>query len=151
MNTKQMREELKAADKHVPRSNADLISAYNDFKGVSLDFEPVNNVVELVKSEPEIEVIEAESVDEVWTYIGAGHQPPQVINFMGRESFTRGVAKNVTDNKVLAELNKNGNKSFVSGRVNPEDIIKQDEAEEKIYQHKLREDALLQSKMKAFR
>jgi hypothetical protein len=136
MNHKQMREELRNAGKHVPRSNKETETAYSKLIGIE---------------EPEVEVYEAESVDEVWTYIGSGHQPPQIINFMGRESFTRGVAKKVTDSKVLAELSKNGNKSFVAGKVDSETLIKQDEDADRLYQQRVREDQVIQNKMKAFR
>jgi hypothetical protein len=138
-----MREELRTAGKHVPRSNKDVEVAYS-----ALNVKPEVDTEEI----PEVvETVEADEFEDTWTYIGAGHEPPSVIKFMGKESFTRGVAKKVQDYSVLTYLNDNNNRCFVKGRVDPDVITEMDEKAEMAYRKQLASDKELQANMKAFR
>lgn len=133
---KVLREELKEVVETVPRSNADMLKLYNEtFPDKAVDVpEEVKTVVE-----GNFEPVE----DEIWTYVGIGHEPPSVIKFMGRVAFTRGVATKVSDPVVLEKLKK-GHKSFVKGEVNAEMIIRQDENEAEKYEQKVRHNQIVQ-------
>lgn len=61
----------------------------------------------------------------VYTYVGAGTEPPVKINFMGKQVFIRGKATTVTNAEVLAKLK--GHPCFVEGEVDQEDLHDQDE------------------------
>ena len=92
---RQMRVELKAAGVHVPRANVELERVYATFKG-----EPVLNkpVLRIVKDEPS---------EDVYTYIGSGDSPPQMIKFMGVQIFIRGTPTKVTDKRLLRKIQGN--------------------------------------------
>lgn len=61
-----------------------------------------------------------------FTYIGAGEGSPYVINFMGKQRFTRGKLTEVTDPEVLAKLD-NGIHTFVEGQADAETLHQIDE------------------------
>lgn len=112
MNVKDMREALKDVVDTVPRSNNDVVKLYNEkFQEVE-----VSNVTQLVKN--------------IYTYIGQGPTPPPVIKYMGIQSFTRGVATEVTDPRILEKID--GNASFVKGSVDPDVLIENDEKANKM-------------------
>ena len=54
-----------------------------------------------------------------FTYVGDGNQSPAEIHFMGREKFKLNVAKEVTDEELIAKLK--GNPCFVEGEVEQDD------------------------------
>ena len=90
MDIKKAREELKELGMTVPRSNDDVAKLFREtFPEVELDYAE-SNVVS-IKEEPVIEV-EKDDIEkvEIYTYVGAGHEPPSVINFLWRQSFIRG-------------------------------------------------------------
>lgn len=108
MEIKDMREVLKDVVDVVPRKNDDVEKLYNEKFS---DSSKTSNVVELTKN--------------IYTYVGKGPTPPPVIKYLGIQSFTRGVATEVTDPRVLAEID--GNASFVKGSVDPDVLIENDE------------------------
>lgn len=66
------------------------------------------------------EATKTKSKGRVYTYVGGGEASPNVINFMGRQQFTRGKAAEVTDPQVLAKVA--GNPTFVEGEVELEEL-----------------------------
>jgi hypothetical protein len=124
MNTKKMREELREAGKPVPRSNKDLEIAYAEFKGMVTgngvpEQEPkgvIKPVVKLVSS-------------NIYTYIGAGDEPPHMINFMGLQNFVRGQPTEVNNPEVIEKVSHHA--CFVKGEADTELMFKNDELEKK--------------------
>jgi len=111
MEIKAMRETLKEKGYRVPRSNEDVEKSYNKhFTQTYLD-EPI--------------VIQK----NIYTYVGAGDEPPHMVNFMGRQKFVRGQAVEVADPEVLAKIDKN--RCFVRGEVDPEQMFASDKIEKK--------------------
>ena len=135
---KDMRDELKELELSVPRKNSDVVELY---KSKFPDAE-----VEECEEESNVVKMPEKPKGETWTYTGYGHTPPQVINFMGLQTFMRGQATEVTHPLVLKKLG--GNKSFVKGVVNAEQIITQDEVQEELYQRKIRDNQIIQSAAK---
>lgn len=72
-----------------------------------------------VTEEPTVETTD-ENV-RYFTYIGAGEGSPYVINFMGKQRFTRGQATPVSDPELLAKLD-GGIATFVEGEIEMETI-----------------------------
>lgn len=62
---------------------------------------------------------------KLFTYIGAGEDPPRKINFMGIQEFVRGKAVEVSDKLVLSKLK--AHPCFVEGEVEMEKLHTQDE------------------------
>lgn len=62
---------------------------------------------------------------KIFTYVGAGEDPPRKINFLGLQEFIRGKAVEVTHPTVLGKLQ--GHPCFVEGEVEMEDLHDQDE------------------------
>lgn len=127
MDTKEMRAALKDVVDVVPRNNEDVIALFK---------EKFPDVIQF--SEPEIEEIN----EEVWTYVGSGHEPPQVTNFMGRQVFMRGHPVKVTDPVVLGKIQHH--KCFVKGKVAGEKIIEMDEKEKNEFERKRLENERIQ-------
>jgi hypothetical protein len=67
----------------------------------------------------------AKDGENVFTYVGKGEDSPRRIKFMGRQTFIRGEATEVTDEIVLAKVKINP--CFVEGVVDIEDIADADE------------------------
>lgn len=63
---------------------------------------------------------------KVFTYVGGGEDSPRKIKFMGRQTFIRGEATEVSDPILLAKIEVNP--SFVEGEVDPESLHDADEA-----------------------
>lgn len=63
-----------------------------------------------------------------FTYVGDNNHPPAEINFMGREKFKLNVAKEVTDEKVIAKLE--GNPCFIKGAPKEEAPVSEDSEED---------------------
>ena len=133
MEIKQIREELKALMDTVPRSNKDVIAAYKKFF-------PDADLSELEGEAPVVKLVQEEK--EIWTYVGFGATPPPVIKFMGIQTFMRGTPTEVTDPRILAKIK--GNKSFIKGEVNPDQLIAQDEAAAELVAEKQRRNAIIQ-------
>jgi len=130
MDIKAMREKMKADGHSTPRSNEDLIEAYNRIYAVETPIEPSvvePSVVTLVSS-------------NIYTYIGQGDSPPHLINFMGRQQFVRGTATEVTDPAVLAKIDGNG--CFVKGQVDQSLMFERDEEAKKKAQAQREQDQI---------
>lgn len=115
MEIKEMREKLRDVVETVPRSNDAVVALYNE--KFPEDAQEVTEVVKPVKSE------------NVYTYIGSGHEPPSVIKFMGIQSFIRGKSTVVT-NPVVLEKIKN-HPCFVKGEVEADELVERDSKEDK--------------------
>lgn len=111
MKTKDMREALKANGHHVPRSNDDVIKLYNE---IFMDAEQKEN-------DKEVPLVLG---DNIFTYVGAGDEPPHMINFMGRQVFVRGKPTEVTDLELLLKVR--GHKCFVEGDADVEKMHEND-------------------------
>lgn len=75
------------------------------------------------------------SKDNIFTYVGAGADSPQVINFMSKQRFVRGQATEVTDPEVLRKVVNNP--TFVAGSVDAEkvhesDVVASEEVKKKV-------------------
>ena len=119
MNHKEMREAIRAAGQHVPRSNEDVKAAYKALTDSTDNKELPNNdgkVVTLVNK-------------NIYTYVGAGDEPPHMINFMGLQKFVRGKEVEVTNPEILAKID--GNPSFIKGKADPEKMFENDEKAKK--------------------
>ena len=77
MEVKEMRSKLKDVVDVVPQKNVDVIKLYNEKFDANEVAEEVVQLVKLVK-------------DNVYTYVGAGDEPPGMIKFMGIQVFMRG-------------------------------------------------------------
>jgi hypothetical protein len=126
MNTKDMRAALKDVVEVVPRNNEDVVSLFKE------------KFPEVVVEAPVIEEVE----EEVWTYVGSGHEPPQVTNFMGRQVFMRGHPVKVTDPLVLMKIKNH--RCFVKGTIKGEKLIEQDQKEKAIFEQKRIENERIQ-------
>lgn len=141
MDFKLLREKLRELDIPVPRKNKDVVELYNryypDDQVEYEEPEPTkNNVVTMEKKE-----------DDIYTYVGKGHEPPQVIKFMGLQVFKRGQPTKVTNPIILSKIKTHP--CFVKGEVSGEMIIRQDEVENELYERKLQDNQIMQ--MKAMR
>lgn len=146
MNTKEMRQALREAGHHVPRSNKETIEAYNKAFPAADKW-----------SEEEVKVTEARNVESsktnvvklassnVFTYIGAGDTPPHMIDFMGRQKFIRGMATPVEDPVVVKAISNH--KCFVKGEVDKDVMFKSDEIERKKAEEQLKKDRILQAEI----
>lgn len=115
MEIKEMREKLRDVVETVPRSNDAVVALYNE--KFPEDVQEVTEVVKPVKS------------DNIYTYIGAGHEPPSVIKFMGLQSFIRGKATTITDPRVLEKVKNH--RCFVKGEVEADELVDRDSSEDK--------------------
>lgn len=129
MNTKDMRAALKDVVEVVPRNNEDVVALFKE------------KFPEVIVEAVETAVVE-EIEEEVWTYVGSGHEPPQVTNFMGRQVFMRGHPVKVTDPLVLMKIKNH--KCFVKGAIKGEKLIEQDEKEKAIFEQKRLENERIQ-------
>ena len=130
MNTKDMRAALKDVVEVVPRNNEDVVALFKEkFPEVIIEDAVEKAVVEEVE-------------EEVWTYVGSGHEPPQVTNFMGRQVFMRGHPVKVTDPLVLMKIKNHG--CFVKGTIKGEKLIEQDQKEKTIFEQKRLENERIQ-------
>jgi len=128
MDFKEMREKLREVVETVPRSNDDMVALYKEkFPEDQTEVQPT---VKAIKSE------------NVYTYIGAGHEPPSVIKFMGLQAFSRGKSVTVT-NPVVLEKIKN-HPCFIKGEVEPEVLIERDEEAKKQVEERRKEDEKIQ-------
>ena len=117
MTNKEKRARLKEAGLSVPRSNEDMLALYDE------TFQPVKAEVVAISTKKE--------EGEIYTYIGAGHEPPQIINFMGMQAFRRGEPVLVTNPVVLEKIKTNH--CFVKGEASAEQLLRNDkEAEERV-------------------
>lgn len=112
MNHKEMRKALKDAGHHVPRANvaveAAYASAFNTDKIEAIpEKKPVNNKA------------------NIYTYVGSGDTPPHIVNFLGRQSFVRGIPMEVTDEMILRKIVNHP--CFVAGAADPEAMHKSDQ------------------------
>lgn len=114
MTNKEKRARLKEAGLSVPRSNDDMLALYDE------TFQPVK---------AEVVAISPKKEGEVYTYIGAGHEPPQIINFMGMQAFRRGEPVLVTNPVVLEKIKTNH--CFVKGEASAEQILENDKEADK--------------------
>jgi len=120
MNPKAMREALKEVVETIPRSNKDVEKLFAE------KFDPAN--MGTVVPESKIVNLPAKNV---WTYIGGGHEPPQIVNFLERQVFRLGEPTDVTDPVILAKIATNG--SFRLGNVSAEEILAMEaEAQKKV-------------------
>lgn len=143
MDTKEMRQKLREAGHHVPRSNEETIEAYNKAFGAE-DTQCGPSEATPVKEVESAQVIKLVSTN-LWTYIGAGDTPPHMINFMGMQKFIRGQAVEVTHPDVLEKIKHNP--CFVKGKVDQEILFKRDEeARERVEKQRF-EDLKLQIEM----
>lgn len=117
MDTKEMREKLADVVDTVPRSNEDMQALYAEKFG--------DVVVESDDTVVESKPLSIVKKDNIYTYIGAGETPPNIIKFMGIQVFSRGQATEVTDKRILAKIA--GNASFVKGEVEAETLYDNDE------------------------
>lgn len=149
MNTKDMRVALKDMVDVVPRNNEDVIALFKEkFPDVQLDPEiKVAHLSPIIANgekwnhlylSPTIEEVE----EEVWTYVGSGHEPPQVTNFMGRQVFMRGYPVKVTDPLVLMKIKNH--RCFIKGAIEGEKLIEQDQKETAIFEQKRLENECIQ-------
>jgi len=130
MNTKDMRAALKDVVEVVPRNNEDVVALFKEkFPEVIIEDAVEKAVVEEVE-------------EEVWTYVGSGHEPPQVTNFMGRQVFMRGHPVKVTDPLVLMKIKNHA--CFVKGTIKGETLIEQDQKEKAIFEQKRIENERIQ-------
>ena len=83
------------------------------------------NKAEEASTTEEVEVRKPTKGAYVYTYVGGGEGSPHMINFMGMQRFTRGVATEVTNPKVLAKIAINP--CFVEGEVDMDELHKYDE------------------------
>lgn len=114
MDIKKMRDELKGIVDTVPRKNEDVVKLYNEkFSGD----EKAENVVSIIAK------------DNEYTYIGAGDEPPHMIDFMGLQKFIRGELTEVTNPLVLSKIS--GNKCFVKGAYDKEKLFANDKEAKK--------------------
>lgn len=79
-----------------------------------------------------------------FTYIGAGENSPYVINFMGKQRFTRGQLTEVTDPELLAKLP--GIATFVEGPADAETLHKIDTEAKEAADLKRAEDLVVNAK-----
>lgn len=110
MEVKDMREKLRDVVETVPRSNEAVVALYNE--KFPDDVQETQQIVKPVKSE------------NIYTYIGAGHEPPSVIKFMGIQSFIRGKATVVTNPTVLEKIKNHP--CFVKGEVEADELVERD-------------------------
>jgi len=114
MNHKEMRAKLKDIVETVPRSNEDMVNLYGEkFPQETTEITPTVTKV----------------INDVWTYIGQGDQPPHLIKFMGRQVFKRGEPTEVKDPVVLEKIKNNP--CFTNQKVDTEKLYEQDETEAK--------------------
>lgn len=153
MNTKDMRAALKDVVEVVPRNNEDVVALFKEkFPEVVIEDAVEKAVVEdqstgivILKSmvaDYHDRTIVEEVEEEVWTYVGSGHEPPQVTNFMGRQVFMRGHPVKVTDPLVLMKIKNHG--CFVKGTIKGEKLIEQDQKEKAIFEQKRIENERIQ-------
>lgn len=127
MEVKEMRVKLKDVMDIVPRSNEDVVKAYNEKFLDTVD--------------PEVVETKELSTNQ-WTYIGAGDSPPHLIKFMGIQVFMRGQPTTVTDPLVLEKIKNNH--CFVKGEIDKEEMYANDELEKKRAEKRREEDLKLQ-------
>lgn len=120
MNTVEMRKALKEKGLNVPRSNESMIELYNETFKTADEPEKVFETAEVVSN--------VTKIDELWTYVGSGVEPPHKIKFMNIQWFTRGIAEKVTDPLLLSKLNNNS--SFVKGKVDDMSVYYEQEKAE---------------------
>jgi hypothetical protein len=151
MKTADMRQALR--DKGIPvrRSNEDVQADYNEMKkketeeqqGIEKLTEGQVKLLSEAKKELDAEIppIRLASTNE-WTYIGAGDEPPHMINFMGMQKFVRGQATSVSNPLVIEKIKSH--RCFVKGSVDPEVLFTNDEKAKKEVELKREEDVKIQ-------
>ncbi len=137
MDIKEMREKLADVVVSVPRKNNDVVSLFNEkFPDEAVDFASESTEPETVAEAPQ------KVEDNVYTYVGKGHEPPQVIKFMGIQAFKRGEPTKVTDPRILAKIETHA--CFIKGDVNADQLIRQDAVEKELYDKKVNQDKITQ-------
>jgi len=150
METKDKRAKLQEAGLSVPRSNEDVDKAFDEAVEagmVQVDPEtpapPAPPAPPAAPPEPtqSTEPVETEKTDEedydtppmpkgeggeVFTYVGAGTEPPFMIDFMGLQKFVRGTPERVKNEVVLKKIRHNP--SFVAGIVSRKVLFANDQA-----------------------
>jgi len=116
MDSKAQRHALKEAGKEVPRSNEDVEAAYYAMIGEEKPVAASNEV----------------------TYVGAGENPPHMIDFMGLQKFVRGQPVEVFNPVVLEKVKRH--RCFVFGRVDQDELFKQDDEARAIADKQRRDD-----------
>lgn len=140
-----MRQSLRDAGKHVPRSNKDTEIAYTELKNINTGEgyeEPKGEIEKVIPTEDSVVKLVSSNV---YTYIGAGDEPPHMINYMGIQKFVRGQAIEVSPN--VAEKIRN-HRCFVKGEVDQESMFKNDELEKAKVSLQRKEDELTDAKTK---
>lgn len=89
---------------------------------------------DLVEKKPDV---------ETYTYVGAGAEPPEVINFMGMQRFVRGEETEVTIPQVLAKIKNN--QCFVKGKADPVKMFEDKQAAQAEVERKRQRDNQLQN------
>jgi len=136
MDIKQMRERLADVVVSVPRKNEDVIALFNkEFPDEAVEVETPKPAEKVAETPKKVE-------DNIYTYVGAGHEPPQVIKFMGIQAFKRGEPTKVSDPRVLAKIENH--RCFIKGNVNADQLIRQDEVENELYEKKVNQDKITQ-------
>jgi len=137
MDIKEIREKLKDSGlEKLPRSNNDAIELYNKTFNADEQKEP-----EAAKKP--LEVVKVDK--NLYTYIGSGDTPPNMIKFMNKQVFTRGVAVEVKDQVALDKIKNNP--CFVKGEVDQDTLYSNDEKAAKAAQHQRDEDVKIQIEM----
>jgi hypothetical protein len=122
MDTKKMRESLRAKGIKPKQKNEEMIAQYNEeFPNEISIHSEVNDPTSFEAKQP----LKLVPSDNEYTYVGAGDTPPHMIKFMGIQVFTRGQLTKVTNPRVLAKID--GNPSFVKGAVTQEFLYENDE------------------------
>lgn len=128
MNTKEMRDKLRA-DGHSPaRSNKELSAQYESLYGG--------------KEEASTQLKAVQTIGDTYTYVGAGEDSPGIIKFMGLQVFQRGKETKVSNPVVLDKIRNNP--SFIKGSITPEDLYERDEKAKKAAQAQREEDTKVQ-------
>ena len=137
-----MRQELREAGKHVPRSNKDTEEAYSKMTcGEVLAIPPIKS-----KEECSTETVVKLVSSNIYTYVGAGDTPPHMINFMGMQNFIRGQATEVTNQTVLDKIKTNP--CFKKGKVNMDELFEKDKIEKNKAEEQNKKNQILELEMK---
>lgn len=85
----------------------------------------------------------------VYTYIGSGETPPQIIKFMDQIVFRRGEPVKIENNQNNAFLIKKleNNKCFIKGEIKVEDLMIQDQKAKEVADAKRKADNDLEEKL----
>jgi len=114
--------ELEVKSKKAKPTNKEILTSIEAFANESEDnaTELEEVYVELFDEDDEEKTTDPKSEENIFTYVGAGETSPVKINFMGKQTFIRGRATEVTDPIVLAKVVNN--QCFVRGEVELEDL-----------------------------